>query len=443
MTWRTRTAELTLLMMESLALFVLGDLLAGLRLASGPSIIAVFLASLGGFWLSRLLDQIDLPARPLIAIGVVLALLAIWVIGLAQYGSTGGLLLVNRGWPQLLGVVVLGAAWLRASVNARRALTYPFVLRSFTTGLAVIVVGLLLGRGAVSSRAIDEAALPFFVAGLVSLAFVHLSQSEHIRGDTWRGPWALVVGGTTLVLALVGGVAGLLPLTAFNRVLGPAVGFALLALDLVIYAIALPSALVFNWLLSILLGGHHPKAQVDPSVATNAAKSIQAKAHHSALAAISLFVIKLLLIAVVVAAILGLVYWVYRRREHARSDTEEERESIWAEGSLRDELGALLSSLRARFQRAPGPPEPALPARILAVRRLYLRLLERGASVGAARPPATTAEEFAPVLADRFHSPAPRALSQRFSDARYGLVEPSDAELEALERELRSITEGR
>ncbi|MGI8551762.1 MAG: DUF4129 domain-containing protein, partial [Dehalococcoidia bacterium] len=341
------------------------------------------------------------------------------------------------------GVLVLGAAWLRASLSVIRwRLTYTAVLRSFSLGLGIIVVGLLVGRGAVSSRAIDRAALPFFVMGLLTLALVHLGQAEHIHGDSWRGPWLRVMAVTTGLLALLGVVAGLLPLGLLNALLAPVGALALLILDVAIYIIAVPIALLLSWVLVHLIPGSRHQVQQNPAQATESAKQIVRQAHQSGLAAVISFLGRLAVIVLVAYAVYLLLRWAYSRLQRPQADGEdEERESVESEGNLRTDLSALLDNLRNRFRRAPEPIEPTLPPRILAVRRLYLSLLGRAAAIGVQRPAAETANEFAPVLRDHFNTPKAESLSRRFSSARYGLLEPTPEELQALESELRQIRE--
>ena len=271
-TWRIRLATVAVLAMESLALFVLGTLLAGTAGRAGPSLLTILSASLVAYALVRFLRRFDLPSRPLIIAGSCISILGLWILWTFQY-SNGPLnlsplagfaadptRLLNRHTPELFGAAVIGLAWVRGTVIASRAqITHRAVLVSMTVGLGLVVIGISIGRAAVGSRAIDNAALPFFVCALLALALIQLSQSEHIQGDTWRGPWLLALAGTIGSLALVGGIAGLLPLDSLNALLAPVGNLLLTALDLLLYILVLPVVVVFNWVLTRLLAGRmHP-----------------------------------------------------------------------------------------------------------------------------------------------------------------------------------------
>jgi len=76
---------------------------------------------------------------------------------------------------------------------------------------------------------------------------------------------------------------------------------------------------------------------------------------------------------------------------------------------------------------------------VLEVRRLYLRVLDRAAARGAARPPGATPYEFEPAIRRQFPVAEPAHLTEAFVRARYGLVEPTPAELQALRDEARRL----
>ncbi|HTE85130.1 MAG TPA: DUF4129 domain-containing protein [Dehalococcoidia bacterium] len=450
--WRIRLAVLAILTMEALALFVLGTLLAGIGGHAGPSLVTILLAALAGYALVRFLQRFDLPRRPLIVAGGCASVLGLWILWTVQFGG-GPLDLsplgaftsdpareLNRHTPELFGVVVIGIAWVRgALIGSRPQVTHRAVLASMTVGLGIVVVGISIGRAAIASRAIDNAALPFFVAALVALALIQLSQSEHIQGDTWRGPWLVALAGTIGALALVGGLAGLLPLDGLNTVLAPVGNLLLVAVDLLLYILVLPIVVVFNWVLTKLLAGRMHPLDFKFQTFQQATRELQHQGHPSGFTLLLVNLGHLLVIAIVAAIVALVLIWVFKRVEREEDVEIGEHEPFESRGALRSDLQGLLEGLLSRFRRPARQADPALSPRLLALRRLYLSMLRRSEARGLSRPTAATPREFAPLLERQLDSSLPADLSARFSGGRYGLIEPSEHDLRRLEEAARRV----
>jgi hypothetical protein len=243
------------------------------------------------------------------------------------------------------------------------------------------------------------------------------------------------------VLAAISALIGLFPIGFLNRILSVVGNAVLLLVSLVVFIIAYPIAYALYWLLQPLFDRFSdwrppPPQEIDRGEFT---QRLREEAERNPTAEWLLLVLKLFFLAAV-CALIGYVLWrAYRRLVNPlRSDDEETRVSLAAEGSLGEDLGALFRGLLGRFQRPDvRPREPDLPPDLLAVRRLYLRALEKAAAEGAARPPAATPSEFAPALAAALHTPAAARLSERFAAARYGRKPTSRPELAELERDIR------
>src|SRR5581483_9020229 len=125
---------------------------------------------------------------------------------------------------------------------AQREISYTSALASYTLGLVLVVLLLLFGQGAHAAPAIDAAALPYFMLGLLTLSVIHLSRAEHHHGDMLRGPWALTLMGTVIVMAAVSAAIGLLPIGLLNTVLGAVANVVLTVISVVLFIVALPIA---------------------------------------------------------------------------------------------------------------------------------------------------------------------------------------------------------
>ncbi len=449
--WRRRLAEWTLLTGEAVALFTVAAALAAVAGGAGPSFLTVWAAVLGGFFLVRLLLRFDVSAPPLVVAGAASTVLALLALGNLQYDPSAGPFsfawlmelaahpdgFLRGRWPAVWGVAVLCAGWFRGVWAAQHELTYGRALLSTSVGLVVVVMLVLFWQGSRAADAINAAALPYFMLGLLALALVHLAQAEYQTGAFLRGPWLLTLGGTVTLLALLSVAAGLFPLDVLNRLLAPVGLAALWLLDLVIFLIAYPVALLVVWLLRLVTGGRPLEWPQPRNIATTTAEQVQHQAEQSLLVAVLVFLLKAVLV-LALAALVGFVLWlIFRRlRRPWRSEEPEESREALHEGGLGNDLVALLGALVGRFRRPQGVGEPDLPTAVLAVRRLYLRALQRAAERGAPRPPAATPHEFAPELARALDTPAAHALSEQFAAARYGLLPPPPSALAALEREI-------
>lgn len=444
-------AELLLIATESLAVFMVAAALAGAARGDGPAYPFVLIAMLGGFGLVRLLLKFDTGRPALIAAAACASVLAVMIILNLGYAPERGPLSLywlsrllyhtNQVMRQqlwaVMGVVCVGAAWLRGAALAQREVSYTSALASYTLGLVLVVALLLFGQGAHAAPAFDAAALPYFMLGLLTLSVIHLSRAEHHHGDMLRGPWALTLAGTVAVMAAVSAAIGLLPIGLLNTALGAVANVVLTVISVVLFIIALPIAYLIYWLLKPLLGRYQ---QWQPPRRESTGETIQRIQESSQNGQPELLVVlfKVIFLAAVFA-LAGYIIWrAYRRlRRPLRLDSDELHETVQHEGSLGDDLGALMRGLLGRFRRSAPPPEPDLPPDLLAVRRLYLRALEKSAAEGSPRPPASTPAEFAPTLAGTLHTPAAERLSEHFAAARYGRLATHQPELSELEREIR------
>lgn len=450
--WRRRLADLSMLTTESLALFVLGAALGAAGNGEGPSFITVFMAMLGGFYLVRFLVHFDTGRTALIGAAIAVTALALLVLLNLQYDPSAGPLSLRwvRGLADdpegflagkssaVFGVLLVTFAWFRAVSVAQRELTYVSALASYTVGLLLVVVLLLFGEGSRARTGINAAALPYLMLGLLTLSLVHLSRAEYQQGDLLRGPWLPTLVITIGALALIAGVVGLFPLDALNTLLAPVGMLALRILDLVILVIALPLALLVAWLIRLVTGRDKFELPPPRQAASDAADRLQEQAQQGGPPEFIVVLTKALFLLALLAAVAYGLWHAYRwlRRPLRGNENDETREWL-REGGLGDDLGALLGGLLGRFRRPPSEREPALPEGVLAVRRLYVRALERAAAAGAARPPGSTPAEFAPTLVETLHTPAAATLSDRFAAARYGLVVPLPGSLAEVEREIR------
>ncbi len=444
--WRRRISALSMLGMESLALFVLGNLLAAPSRSRGPSFVTLLAAALLGYGLVRLLQHFDVSRRVLIGTGIAVSCLVLWLLGTLQYSDglfvDSGLVLlfsdpgraIGQHAAAALGLLVILGAWLRgAAGGARPRLTKRAVLGSLTAGLAVILLGLTFGQGGPAAQGTDTAALAFFVCGLLTLALLQLGLSEHIHGDSWRGPWLLVLLGTCIVLAAAGASVGLLPLAALNPLFAAAGNLLLLVVAVLLYILVYPIALAATWLLVHLLLPHvHPtNAQIQLPPPPNP-RQLQHAHHQTAAGAVVLALGHVLVFVAIVVPVLLVLLWLFRRLEHEPQAEGAERERLEVDSSLAADVRGLLGSLLRRRHAAPGAAEPDLSPRLRELRRIYLDVLRRGQARGIRRQPAETAREHVPQLERAFASELPLQLTEEFVRGRYGRIEPSPEELRRL-----------
>jgi hypothetical protein len=452
MLWRIRLAVVALLTMESLALFVLGTLLAGPAGRAGPSLLTILAAAFAAFGLVRFIQRFDFSKRVRIGAGAAASVAGLWILCSLEFG-TGPLDLsplagfagdptriLNRHTAELFSAGVITFAWVRgALIGTRGQVTHRAVLASLTVGLGIVVIGVSAGRAAVGSRSIDAAALPFFVTALLALALIQLSQSEHIQGDSWRGPWLLALVGTIGSLGVAGAIAGLLPLDNLNTLLAPVGALLITGIDLLLYILVLPIVVVFNWILTKLLAGRVHPLDFKLQTFQQATRPPQRSGHPTGLALILIDLGHFALIAIIAMIVALLLIWVFRRLEREIDAEIPEREAVESWGALRSDLHGLLAGLANRLRRPVRAQPPALSPRLLTLRRAYLSMLRRGEARGVSRAPALTPREFAPLLERHFSSPLPGDLSSQFSSGRYGLIEPPDDDLRRLEEAVRKI----
>ncbi len=448
------------MLMEVVWYFAVASVLvAAIADGGGPSLWLLLAAAGGGFYLSRLLGLLELSPRALATAGAITAILGLYAILRLEYLSN--LSLWDISWlgafvahpgdaqgPLVLGsllTVGLALRWLR---QGQDTITFDSVVLSFSAGFAALVGAALIDVAADLDSALNAAALPFFALGLIAIAAFHLERAAPEASAAVTRPWALTLLSTVgllMALALLATLAVLGVLLALGWLVeslnpGPtlaAVGQGLTWLwrgivDLLILAIT-PIALAVEWLmlgLRDLLGATYPELETpEPAQPAEQGERGEGGSLPLPLALMARVAGGILLVALVGVLALAIFARVRRRL----SERPEWRESVWHEGSLKDDLGNLLGRLLSSRRRR-SPADPDLPPDVLAVRRLYLGILRRAADGGLERPPAQTPLEFAAPLAEHFRSPLAGEVSLAFARARYGLKGLSPEEIRRLRK---------
>ncbi|HZQ37709.1 MAG TPA: DUF4129 domain-containing protein [Dehalococcoidia bacterium] len=449
---RRLVLDLSFLLMESLALFVVCAVLTAASDGEPMVFPAFFAAEAGGFFLVRGLLQFELPRRTLVIAGGLVSLLGLVTIaGLALDPSAW-----PPGWPGLFrflgnpgdtaqaagatavyGIAFLIVAWGRGIILSQVRLERPQALRSFTVGLGALVLGLLAGQGSRAQGAVNAASIPLVAFSLLTLALLHLREARPDGTSALRGPWLLISAGTIAMLALAGAAIGVLPLGPagwfYDHAIEPVLAAALVVIIWIVIVIAYP----FAWLIAEFLANVVGQAKFQPPKPANvtqedAAQQLKNGAHGGA-SALLIVLFKLVVVLLVVVLISYLAYRLFYRLHRAPAEGEE-REALEHEGSLRADLLSLLGSLLPRRGAKASPAEPELPDELLRVRRLYLHALDRAQEHGHPRPAAATPDEFEPELAQALAGDTAAAATRAFVAARYGRIAPDRTELQQIER---------
>lgn len=452
---KDRLLEISVVTAEALWVYaIVTVIIAATTAGSGPSAPAFVALALGGFYVARLTLHLEWPDTHLVALALVLTLLSLYAVLRLDY--TGSLALYDLRWlgdflgspgdyvnthsHQTLGLIAAGGLWLRSALRGRSQISREDITFSFSLGFAVILFAALLARAAeAEAKAVTGAALAFFGCGLFAFALSRITPAEQRASADFRRWWALVPVATVAAVLLMAIPAWLLAAAHIGEHLAP-VGDALgWFLERAFYAILAPIIRAMEWVLRgiiSLLAGDAQLERFQNQEALNFLEDLRRNEEQNRRTPEFLVIAGRTLFALVLAApIAWLFYSAFRRLRRTTLHGDEFRERVTIEGEqdgpFGGRLGRLLSLLHWR-----GSGEPNLPEDVLAVRRLYLTMLERAARQGLHRePPGRTPLEFAPDLEQHFTSSVPGEISRAFTAARYGLRAPPRSELERMRQE--------
>jgi len=442
--YETPTLLAVFVALETQAVYILAAFVAGLAARGAPPFLAFAAAAAGGLLVTRAVESFDLPPSVLTAIGGVLSavgLLAIAALaftprGLPPAGFGRGALQPDE--PIQLALLI--GLWLRAARVAQLNIARAHIVTSFSLGMGLLAIALLFDQGNRGYGAIEAASLPLVACGLIGLALIHQRDAREESGTAARGPWLPITIGAVLGLVIAALLLGVLPLGPlgwlYDHTLAPALTLALYAFVAVMLIVAYPLALLLDRVLTAL-GQREAGLPPDPGQAAHVSRQLH-PTHLNGFAAFGVLLLKVALVVAIVALCASIAYALFGRARR-REEEGEEREPIEIEGSLRDDLALLLQGLRPRRGQSTAPTTPDLPPGILAVRRIYLRLLDHAARRGAVRPAAATPNEFEPSLETAVDVSVARAATASFNAARYGLIEPEPEALRRLEEMAREV----
>ncbi len=437
MNGRAITAEITALLANALWVYG-GTALAVAALGDGASMsIWAALAVVGlSYGLARLLQGFDISEGALRFWGVGLSVLLLYVVCRADIA--GDLYLWRLGWlgdllaspgstleghgGDVTEVILLGAAWAWGVTRGIRDFAFESLLGDIGLGLVVVLLAAAFGPAADAAGTLRWLPVPFMVAGLLALALAHLGSVEADRRRPFLGVWMSWTGGS---LGVIAGLA--LLAAAWNPPSMEAVGRAALlagegvALALAyavapfLYAVAWVIQHVIDW----LAGSREalPPAEMTPPAGLPEGLTEADKGEPAHWTKVIGYVLRSGLVVLAIALALTVLWFAFRRFSRGRGDEIEVREEASpGEGGPLGDLRSMLSGALAGLRRRATGESRGRDA----LGRLYFSVLRRAAGEGLPRPPAATPLEFAPRLEEHFVSSVPGAISQAYSEARYG-----------------------
>jgi hypothetical protein len=473
--WRMELlAVLVVLAEAALVYLVAGVLLAG-RMPGAPVVPAWVIVALllTAHLVPHLLDEWRVWSpeyETITGVAILLSLLmvvkvaafpqfAVWDTTWFSQALRGFAFLPNESIRPVWGLILLVAyAWWRGRSREEPSIDSAYtMLRLGSIALALIIAIVLIAAadGDQARERLSAATVAFFVSALAAIGVARL-KLEGFRTSAPLGPrWLATFVApiiVVIVLAIIGaGIFSRQFLETVLWMLGPIFWLLGLVFEVFVLFLALIALLILTPIVW-LIGDREPRALPATPVPLDdgerglldqmAERSIQVPDP-----------LRYLIAALVLLLIVSLLTrFVFRRRRRAREGTSEERESVLDIGDLLGNLGA---RLRGLFGRRVGDMDPLGHLRgderwryTLAIREIYLRLQEHGASAGRPRRPPETADEYRPDIAARLSTPddVPAAIAlvtERYRQARYSGTPATAEEAAEVERAWRRIQQAR
>lgn len=342
--------------------------------------------------------------------------------------------LPNQAERPVWGIVVLTAyAWWRGRSRSEAGIDSAFgMLRFGSLALVFAIIIVLLGapEGAAIRDRLSGAAVGFYASSLAAIGISRL-KLEGVRSSAPLGPRWL---GTFVAPILVVVIVAILAAGIFSRQLFDTVVWMLTpvfwVLGLVFQAIVLVVAVLAYLILTPIfwLIGERD-IQLIPATPVVEDPEGQPGFEDAVGEAFQLpDPLRYLIAALVLFILFSLITrYVFKRRSQSRPPTDEERESVLDWDDLLANAG---NRLRGLFRREPDP-DPLAHLRgdetwrdTLRIREVYVRLQEKGETLGAGRRRGETATEYGPRVSRQFdaQSGAPAAvdaITSRYRRARY------------------------
>lgn len=279
------------------------------------------------------------------------------------------------------------------------------------------------------------AALSYVMVGLAVVAFRAASRAKVEVMGSFRATsltfiatlglvWAAVAIFMLIVLLVIAGIAGTGIAEPVLEVLGDGMGYVFLGIAYLLWPLA--------WLIDLIVPDNPPDQALelaefnfeDDGEGLPGEEALDDQSSSTGAVLVRVFgAIGL----VVVFAILVVV--LFRRFGARPAAADEERDSLWSEANVLDDLKGAWRNLRDRFRRSAGAGQGDF-----ALARLYFDVLADAERRGNVRPIARTPLQFAAILRSQYSSDIPAEISERFSRLRYGGADSPQADFVRLEQ---------
>lgn len=393
-----------------------------------PTAVTFAVVALAGFALPRLGGELALsPRTTRIVVGVIAYLV---LYGAFRLEFAGDLKLWDWGWvldfltaaedtaragsPAIFGGSMLVFAFARAIWRGGEDVELEMLPRSLGLALVVVLLFVVFGAGSERAGIIGRGAAAFFTFAVIAMA---LSQSA-LSGVTLGRLRTGEVTGALLAGTVAATILGVVIFGVIVGLIGEEIGAVIYAVVTVVaYIVLTPIAWVLVWIFDLLIpeGAFLNQLIADGSLLDGEPPEDEEPAEEEEQAAwqrLLLFALRLLGLAAVLLVVAGIIIAVIRikRRGAELRDAEANRSSA---GSLGADLAAGFRSLFNRRQTA--RPSQATEG----IYRLYSEVLEDAELRGAERSASTTPEEYAPTLAEVYHTHLTDEITFAFEDVRY------------------------
>ena len=454
--WRASLITTAGLFLESCTLYLIIKLISA-ALNQGNTALPFWLVFLGLLWaylLSFYVQTLRFSANLRGFAGVSISLLSVLILshfktgmGIIPVGSFfgGGL---DAAFQQVLVFAFLLLLWWRGSTIAHDETTLDSMRSSFQWGMVVLFVAVLMDSLSAARIINGYLIVGFFGVGLAGLSLARFaseaSDTQEMSLDWWV-PIGVSVGAVLLLGLLISavGLGGLDDVTRLVLKMALTIGFWVMKpLLLALGILAGILVALGNWLSGMFEAGDLSGLARAQEQIRQFNEAMEAESGQGGPPGLLVTSLKWLGFLAGTGAAAWILYRVFRFRRLLRGprEVEETRESLFSWSRANDDLAALLNewwnNLVSAGNRGDKPdPQPRTP------REFYHALLRMASQLGRPREEWQTPREHQGTLQGFLPGEPVRRIVDGFQSAHYGQIEPSQQQLDALQRAWSGLTE--